>query len=538
MRLIVTLGAVAGLTLLVLSCRTLKAGNESEVSATEVRNYEDELGMAPGAGYDSIAADTRGVCVVYDGMSTPGGSQEAVYSLQLIENHTQLTAALGISSEAAVKALTDGGGDNVSAKTRFGLGTTFGINQYSVFMMVHARIRNEASLLQNVRIAPEVKAELEANPENNFQRFRERCGDSFMLGASSGGEYIGIIEISTASQEVAADLKRKGENASLAVTGFIGLDAQIKNITSNKKTRIWTYQRGGSGEGEVGMVTSTEEMIARLKKLADSAKVGANPRPLSATLQDYFTLSLNLPAAVRNKVYAAKDVIQELADFHGKLLDLQSNIDFVTTTPTAFIGVDGAKLRAMDDARNEIARLMRLIGATGKKCGMDYLSCARPEGLVLPTVAMPARRPTLATLASERLKVTTKATYFDKDAYHEGWFNPPECYLSVEVGRNLPNNTGKTIMIRRTPTTYGEARCSNLTDTIDISVASLKDAFRNLGVAPEQGWIRVTLWEDDATYDDLIGKTDIWFKELLHSAQIRGINNDYVNMDVGFDLVQ
>jgi len=104
MRLIPTLGAMAGLASVTLSCRTFAPAGDSTPLATEARNFDDELGMRPGVGYDALAGDVRGDCIDHDGAQPPGTSQEAIFSLKIIESHSQLSSALGISSETQVKS--------------------------------------------------------------------------------------------------------------------------------------------------------------------------------------------------------------------------------------------------------------------------------------------------------------------------------------------------------------------------------------------------------------------------------------------------
>jgi hypothetical protein len=536
MRVKATLGAVlAWLVVATVGCRTLKA-DQTELSATEMRNFDDELGMRPGVGYDTLSADVRGDCVTWDAIQPTGTSQEATFDLKMIESHSQLTRALGISAEAQLKAALSDSSDQTSAKTRFGLGTTFSINQYSVYILVHARIRNETANLVGTRIKPEVKAEVTAD-EASFNRFRQRCGDAFMTGFATGGEYIGVLEISTDTQESGSQLKQKGAAAADSVKTLGGMDEQLKQMTTNRKVRIWTYQRGGAGEAQVGLVTTTDDMMARMKQLAESVKVGNNPRPLSATMTDYLTLSLDLPRTILAKVETAREVMGELAEFRSRLLDLQGNIDFIVTNPTGFVGVDAAMLKRFDVAKAEIERLTKVLHDASRQCAKDYQACAKPSSLTMPSVTLPQRRTSLAAMTTEKLRVDTMVSYINKDALYDGWFNPPECYLTVQAGRN-DGDVGRTVTMRRTATVFGDERCANLSDRLDISVAVLKDAYRSLGTTPESGWVRVNLYEDDPSYDDFIGSADFWFSELRDGAVVRNISNDKVIMELGFDLVQ
>ncbi len=517
-------------------CRT-PGSMGSQLNDTEVRNFEDELGMKPGVGFDGVLEDVRGTCTDNDGLDPGGNSQEAIYSIKLVESHKELLGQLGISSASQVKAAIPDDNLEASRKTKFAMGNTFSINRYSVFLLVSARIRNETTNLKNLRIKDSVKAQLAANPEQGLNQFRAQCGDSFMSAFSTGGEYQAVIEIRTDTDEATTNLKNgySSRFSAGAATGGTSseIEAGITAMTSNRDVRIWTYQRGGAGESEVGLVANVQDMMARLKRLADSARQGQNPRPLTATFADYFTLALPLPDSYRDRLNAAKDVIENLASAQTALLDLQANLDYVVTQPAAFVGVDAAKLKQIRDVKRQIEDSMKKIRDRGRACAANYATCLMVENVAPPAIDVPRRKPTIESLAQQSVKIKTKLHFFNVNDLYDGWFNPPECYLEIRAGGNGDTNF---IPIRRTETDYGEPRCSKLGTEITIPIAIIKDAYANLGVPLDKGWIEVVAWEDDPVYDDLIGSTWVYFKSLTDGAQLKGMNTKFINMDVGFEI--
>ncbi len=517
------------------ACKTVGGRSTgAELKETEVRAYEDELGMKPAVGFEGILEDVRGTCVDFDGLETGGTSQEAQYDIQLIESSRDLSGKIGISAAAQVRSAAPNTDSPTSRKTKFALGNVFSINRYSVFVMVSARVRNETTFLKNPRVKAEQKAAVEANPATALGQFRSQCGDSYLTGYSTGGEFVALIEIKTDTDETTASIKGKysqqGNGNGATTTG--AMQGNLASLSANRDIRIWTFQRGGAGEEEVGLVTSVDELMNRLKGLADSVKQGTNPRPLTATFADYMTLSLNLPAEYRTKLDAAKSVMRELADVQAGLLDLQGNLDYILTQPASFVGVDAAKLVQMRDMKAEIDRRARRVLDVGKGCATDYVNCKKPAELSVPAFELPRRKPNLQALSQEKLKVKTTLHYANVNKLRDGVWNPAECYVQINAGKG----DGNRIPVRRNETDFSEPRCRNLATEFSIPVAILKDAFANLGASVDNGWIEVQLFEDDPYYDDLIGSTWVYFKDLKDGAKLQGINNSLVNLDAGLEI--
>lgn len=520
-----------------VACKT--TSSTSGLSEAEVREYQDELGMKPGVGFESILGDVRGECLTYDGLEQLGNSQEAVYSVKLVESFRDLTGQLGVSSATQVKYATTDGSNDASRLTKFALGTTFSVNRYSVFVVVSARIRNETKTLKNPKVKDNIRTQLEANPAQNIQAFRDQCGDAYMTGFSTGGEFHAVIEIKAESDAVLASLKGQygtqvGAQANQNNGNVSMMESGLSGIAANRQVRIWTYQRGGSGEAEVGLVSTVPELMQRLRTLADSVRNNTNPRPITATFNDYLTLGFSLPVEYREKIQAAKEVISTMAAAQAALLDLQGDLDFILTQPNGFIGVDGAKLAQIAQTKREIEARLKRIHDAGKACATNYATCRAANDIGVPAFDLPRRKPTLDALSSERVRIKSTLHYVNRDALYDGWWNPPECYVVINAGKG----DNDKIPVRRTETTYGpnNERCNNLGFELTVPVAILKDTWSNLGAGPQNGWIEVEFWEDDPSYDDFIGSTWVHFRDLQNGAALKGINNSNVNADIGFEI--
>src|SRR5262249_6185923 len=159
---------------------------------------------------------------------------------------------------AQVKAAVPDTPASVSAKTKFMLGHSYTLNRYSIFILAKVQVRNETSQLKNPRLKAEIRTALAnaATDPDAVDRFRLQCGDSYLGGCTTGGEFFGVLELSTDSEERKLEMKREveaaisAENVGEASTQQ-SFEVKLRNATRNKNLKIWTYQKGGAGAAQV-----------------------------------------------------------------------------------------------------------------------------------------------------------------------------------------------------------------------------------------------------------------------------------------------
>jgi hypothetical protein len=508
---------------------------QSQLHDTSVESYYDELGMRPGVGMDSLLHDVRGECVQFDGWTTAGNSQEASFDFRMIEGHQALFSHLGISTKIQVRAAASTSETPLPLRAQFALGDGIGISKYSAFILVSAKIRNETSFLKKPRLTADAAALLKQAGTAGFDAFRRRCGDGFLVGLTTGAEFYAVIEVETNTDEELQRLRtsihsQRDEDSSQQ--SQVQLNKNLRQLGLRQNIRIRTYQRGGAGESEIGMVQSIDQLLGRLKELADFARNGQNPRPITGTLTDYMTLGLEIPAAQLQKLSHAQDVIDELGKRLAALADLKANLVYILAHHASFVGMNGQKLTEINHALSQIDQRVGEIRSAAKNCSSNYETCQLPKGIEPPPFELPKRRRDLTQLENEKLHISTKIHYLDVYAISDS-LSQPECYLQLNVGRH---GDDKFITVLRTETTYETNRCRNLQTDMNISAGLIRDAFAQLGVRPEQGWIEVQAFEDDPWYPDLLGSTYISFSQLDSGAVIKGIHTTSMNLQVNFEL--
>lgn len=505
-------------------------GTKPDTSATNaiIRDYDGEQGMEPGRGYGGVFEDTRGVCVEFDAVKTTGQGQETVFQLQMIENHQDLSAKLNISSASQVKAAVPDTPATVSAKTKFALNSSLTINKYSVYAMVSTIVKNETSHLQNVRLKASQLALL-GSDSAGIDRFRVQCGDEFIGAYTTGGEFFGIVEVKTQSREEQLTVSRElSANIGIEKIGSVGnesaMQATLSRVTRSREFRIWTFQRGGSGE-TANPVATVDEMIARAKNLPTIVQPTDKARILTGTFHDYLTLPVNLPASYQPALIKARRTIQQLGRIQAGMLDVRANIDYITMHPEQFNGVSGTYLATLTTTRAEVDRRMARVYDVAQACYTDFTKCDIPDDIKTPEFAEPERiRPRTD---PEKFAFQIQPTFLDKKKLAD-WWSQGECYIKIIV---KGKDTAEVAIARSE--TYDNCEIPNL--NIEIEKDRVESAFQSLNIKPEDGWFSVELFEADSNYDDFIGNESVWYATVVNAGTFRGqISNDkaVININV------
>jgi hypothetical protein len=523
------------------ACRT---ASDSSLKETEIRSFEGELGMRAGVGYESLYEDVRGLCVDFDGTEPGGTAQTVTYELDLVESHRDLGNSMNVSQAAQVKASIPDTPATVSAKTKFMLGHSFTLNRYSVFLMAKVEVRNETTQLKNARLKSERLAELAnaASDRDAIDRFRLQCGDAYLASYTTGGEFFGVIEIETDSEEQKSELQSEieaniGLPAAFDASVQSSFEAKLSRATRNRNVKIWTYQRGGSGAEQVGLVDTAEQMIQRVRAFPSfvTAASGSNAANHTATFKDYFTLSAPLSAEYRDQLYNAQDVMSELAGIQTQLIDRRGDIDYILAHANSFEGVTPGRLQELRAIRDANDQLMRKIWRAARDCHRRFRDCRVPDEIAsIPRVELPARKSTVASITQAMIQVRTKLQTIDIGALSDGPWNPPDCL--IEIRAKAPD--GRYRRIRRTPPDFNKPRCDELDGSFDLPQALLTESFRALGIDPARGIVELLVLDDDVGADDeVIGRIEKGYADITtRNAIVDTLTGPHVTMAVEFEV--
>lgn len=342
------------------------------------REFDAESGIDYGVGFDALANEVRGDCVIRTTPKPPDGAggQEIFFSLDQISDYSSLATAMSISISASLKA-TFGKG---SAKVQFLSEQT--INQYSIYLLIRVSVKNAPKRMRDVKLTSDAFDLLKSK---GSEAFRKRCGDEFIAGLSTGGEFFGIFEIKTEDQT-----NKQTIEASVRASGALGawkVGADFKNaiekVSRTNQIRAVVLQRGGQN---TTLPITVDEMINRAINFPANV-AGNQAYAILGTFLGYDTLELpdgKNPIDTQQQ----QDVLLKLASYRLTYLNLLSNIEYILNHPKEFEVFDPLDIQ---NKANLIRETLNNIAQSASTCFNDYTKC---KLLALPALdtSLPSRK--------------------------------------------------------------------------------------------------------------------------------------------------
>ncbi len=329
----------------------------------KIREFEDI--MAFGAGFDAVSGDVKGDCVLRTEpeSTTVGQGQDVSFFLELITDSVQLAKRLEVSASASLKVGLGGG----SAKAKFVADQK--INSYSAFLLVHVVVKNPTKRIRDVRLADSARELLATGKREGFRR---RCGDEFLVGITTGGEFLGMIEIESRDETDKKDISAKVRASGLTWKASAEFHSAVERITAQRNTKVTVFRKG-----------TQESIPIELKDMIDQAKdfpklvAGANAYAYSASFQSYEVLDLP-PTANPIDIKAQAYVVERMAAEHMRYQNMLNNIEYVLDHPEQFEQLDRA---ALSTKANELRGALNRIIESASKCFDNYQLCQLPTDL-------------------------------------------------------------------------------------------------------------------------------------------------------------
>ena len=333
--------------------------------------------LALGKGFDSLQLIARGDCVKSGGTisqeSQNKESQNIVYHMSIIESTQELKDKLGVTASASLKAAFW----SLESKAEFV--DSSNINNYSVHLLVLIRVANSREQLEDVVLREDT---LELLLQGKNERFRERCGDEYVLSRTTGGELFGLLTIQTSNEEQKRDL-RVSLKGSLAIFRAEGeFDQNFRDVTTNNSTEIDMSVSGGLG---LKMPTTLQELV----KLAETFPevVAEQGALLTAHTQDYNALPRQSDSVSPIDISRQNEVLVDLAQLLDEVNLKLSDIGFIGENQKQFPGVE---LAVMADAKRLLLNDKNTIRDVVYACHQRREDCRIPE-LAVHDVILPKR---------------------------------------------------------------------------------------------------------------------------------------------------
>jgi len=334
-------------------------------------------GMAYGSGIDSLDGRILGDAVEKaepEEIKETGG-QSIAFKMRLIESVSSLREEMGMSMSVDASW----GLFNAGAKMSFAQESR--INSYSIYVMIHVSVLNSFKQLRYVNLRP-VAFDLLKQGEHKF--FKQKYGNKFVRGINTGGEFVGLLEIKTSSQQEKQDFKSKAKLNMDSIGSSVDVKAAFSHGVSrgaqNKNIEVHSFQRGGS---DTEVPDTVEEMIDRATTFPNN--VSKKSVAYSAQLIDYLTTDNYPPGLSPLELTIAKDVLNYLLREREKIKMLKNDVDYILGNADEFKNFSYSEFRehskALMDLLNEINRAA--VHCTHNPTESSYPSLVIP-GIILP----------------------------------------------------------------------------------------------------------------------------------------------------------
>ncbi len=363
---------------LMLSCGPVKPSGSSSVQNTP--GEDPNVALLLGQGYNSVNNTVKGHCVELGLLQTQSGQitgSNAEYRLLEITSEKSLRENLNVSASASIKGGLFGGGSG-----RFSFVSSVNKNSASRYVLVHARVSNQMALASSFTFKNNAASLLK---QGNQKAFFDQCGNEFVHGRRTGGEFYALFEYEFSSSE-----EEKKFSAAIKASGAgwkasSEVSSEMAKFSMSAKVQVKMLRLGGNGA--LPEVSDLQDYGRKFTDLASSAS--GSPVTLELITKDYsgvepIDLSLN-PALLERQQF----VISDLAKNRDDAREALATIRYVRKNSSNFQPYSAADLGAGEVA---MTSYLNLQNDAAVACFQDiWGNCKLPES-AFPQVNLPARR--------------------------------------------------------------------------------------------------------------------------------------------------
>jgi hypothetical protein len=371
---------LAGIIAITAGCGTKVSSDSSSnlnaASDGSQLDWTDSMTLLKG--YDVVSGLTRGDCVnpgELDNGTAGADGNKGIWQIDFITDTAQLQKSLDVSASASLGQAV---GASASVKARYA--NSLKLNSYSVYALASVQIEKSAINYNNVMLKQPYVDLINRLDPNKMKTFRTRCGDKYVAGQKTGGEYAAIIEIRTSSREeqTNASASVKAKAGPYSASGSFA--SALNELNSKYEMKMTTLKIGGTNEA---VPTDAAGIIARaagFEKEVDTRSV-----PFKALLADYETLE-NFPIESPIVTESAINVIETLNKSRLLIVTTRANIEYVLANQSQFSNVNGEelsqKLNVLNDAENKLLDAARA-------CAKNIDNCSLPSNFGDISVKLP-----------------------------------------------------------------------------------------------------------------------------------------------------
>ena len=344
---------------------------------SETPTYVNVAGAAanilPGVGFDSARERAHDYCLEPVGalqtLPGTGAGKSVVFEFDKLTSDKTLTDKLNIATSMSVDYLMGG------ASAKFDFTKSHVASENSVTITVNSRVINSERTLGKVTLTKEAQKLYNSNPI----AFYDLCGDAFVSGIRTGGEFHAVFEYKglTSEEKQKIEASFSAHYLTMKADGHMTLENELLLKSSKLKVRI--IQSGG----DVVTSTSLEDFKAAAENFARSVTaVDANGKPgnswaMEVTLKGYDKITVPSSANAKfTQLRAVRPIFLALVQKANRWEDFKSQLDYVVENTGEFVPFDAKEIEGY---RGIAQKQLDTIKLAMDVCLENILKCTLPK---------------------------------------------------------------------------------------------------------------------------------------------------------------
>jgi hypothetical protein len=345
--------------------------------------WDADAGFALGAGLDVLTGQVRGDCVrrTDEENAMSGQAVETKFRLEMVENASELRDKLEVSTSGRLAV----SGVRISGRAAFASENS--INAYSLYLLTSVFVTNQTKRMRDVTLKKEIWDDLATGDAKAWERFREQCGDQFIIGYSSGAEYHAILELKTQSEEekqkIAVELRASGAlntwEASADFSRVLSRASRMAQVNTRQ------FYRGDPTE----LSPKPERIMEIATELPTTVRSG-NAWPYRAAMMDY--KSLRLPPKVNPiSIRRQQAVLADLVQKEGIARSTLASIQYIATHSDEF-DWQRSDIKQLKEIQSQTEAALDKIYKNAIACYDNQSTCSFDNDIILSVPALPRRK--------------------------------------------------------------------------------------------------------------------------------------------------
>jgi hypothetical protein len=312
----------------------------------------------------------------------PNPGQNVSFTVKKIDTIEELKQSLNVSAAASF------GWGVFSGDAQFSFAKSGSYNSYSSYLFVRMTVQNATRLLKDRRMSAAGMTMIAAG----WPVFLNRCGDQFVNGYRTGGEFAAIVRAESHSASEYSNTQaavQASVNAILAsADGQAEFKNQLETLNKSSKLEVIMIRKGSLGDipGVGALIDAVQTFPCKVKD-GDPCpgKPEGNPWVYELITQRYGSVNDFPPDfGSMNGVASQISALETISSWLDKAYKIRSDLNYISLHPEEF---QDPKLDLVAKLFDENENRISTFDGLKDRCGQDAVSgCQLPSPPVFPNI--------------------------------------------------------------------------------------------------------------------------------------------------------